>query len=396
MLEGQSSCLVSRALPSSCEKDCFYMTYRVPKGKQQRRRSDASGNRGHHSGDQSDTNSLIPQLGRDISMSCFARCSRSDYGALACINRSFQSLLQSDELYKLRRQLGISEQWVYFSCNVLEWEAFDPYRGRWMHLPRMPANECFMCSDKESLAVGTQLLVFGKEVNSPIIFKYSILTNSWSADMSMNTPRCLFGSASRGEIAIMAGGCDVQGKILDSVELYNSEKGTWEDLPSMNKPRKMCSGFFMDGKFYVVGGNNLSESLSCGEVFDMETKTWTIIENMAPGRRTAAEPPSLLAVVNNELYAADYTGMELKKYDKKGNSWATIGRLPERAVSMNGWGLAFRACGERLIVVGGPRGLGGGIIELNSWVPKDGPPEWNLLASKHSGSFVYNCAVMSC
>ncbi|XP_061338772.1 F-box/kelch-repeat protein At1g26930-like isoform X3 [Gastrolobium bilobum] len=358
-----------------------------------------------HAGDSSDSGSLLPRMNRDSSIACLSRCSRSDYGSLASLNRSFRNTIRSGELYKWRRLNGIMEHWVYFSCALLEWEAYDPIRQRWMHLPRMASNECFMCSDKESLAVGTELLVFGRELRSHVIFRYSLLTNSWSSGMRMNAPRCLFGSASLGEIAILAGGCDSEGRILDSAELYNSETQTWETLPSMRKPRKMCSGIFMDGKFYVIGGIGGSDSklLMCGEEYNLQTRTWTEIPNMSPGRSSrasempaTAEAPPLVAVVNNELFAADYADMEVKKYDKDRKLWFTIGRLPERAVSMNGWGLAFRACGNRLIVIGGPRTHGEGFIELNSWVPSEGPPQWHLLARKRSGNFVYNCAVMGC
>ncbi|PIA27890.1 hypothetical protein AQUCO_07400017v1 [Aquilegia coerulea] len=356
--------------------------------------ADQSSHQGND-GDQSDTSSLIQSLGRDISINCLLRCSRSDYNSIASLNQSFRNLVRNGELYRLRRQMGVIEHWVYFSCDVTEWEAFDPIRRRWMHLPRMPSNECFRCSDKESVAVGTELLVFGKEIISHVIWKYSILTNSWSSGMEMNAPRCLFGSASLGEIAILAGGCDCHGRVMSSAELYNSETGTWETLPSMRKPRKMCSGVFMDGKFYVIGGSN-TELLTCGEEYNLETRTWREIPNMCPRRTGPTEAPPLVAVVNNELYAADYAERELMKYNKERVSWDTVGRLPERAFSMNGWGLAFRACGEQLIVIGGPRALGEGMIELNSWVPREGQPQWNLLARKHSGSFVYNCAVMGC
>lgn len=400
MFEGRLSCWALRALPGSPELEdcCGFMNCRV----HARQNGKRSWIEGEHMDDENG-DFLIPNLDRDVSINCLVRCSRSDYSSLSCLNRGFRKLFQSGEIYRQRRQLGIEERWIYFSCDILEWDVFDPVRKRWMHLPQMPPKECFMCSDKESLAVGTELLVFGKGIDSCLILRYSLLTNSWSPGIKMNTPRCLFGSASLGDIAILAGGCDINGNILSSAELYDSGKGTWDILPNMNKPRRMCSGFFMDEKFYVVGGNTnpeegnmISPSLNCGEEFDLKTRTWKVIENMAPARRTAAEPPSLLAVVNNELYAADYTGMELRKYDKRRNSWSVLGRLPESAVSVNGWGLAFRACGDRLIVVGGPRRLGGSIIELNSWVPTDGPPEWDLLASKQSGTFVYNCAVMSC
>ncbi|KAL3840599.1 hypothetical protein ACJIZ3_025190 [Penstemon smallii] len=360
-----------------------------------------------HAGDNSDSSSLISAIGRDNSISCLIRCSRADYGALASLNRSFRSLIGSGELYKLRRLNGVVEHWVYFSCQLLEWEAFDPSRRRWIHLPRLNPNECFVFGDKESLAVGTELLLFGREFMSYVIYRYSLLTNTWTSGMSMNAPRCLFGSASLGEIAILAGGCDSQGNILDSAELYNSESGTWKTLPSMKKPRKMCSGVFMDGKFYVIGGIGGVDSklLTCGEEYNLETKTWTEIPNMSPVRVGAgrdndtpatSEAPPLIAVVNNELYAADHAEMEVRKYDKVNKEWITIGRLPERADSMYGWGLAFRACGDRLIVIGGPRNSGEGYIEINSWVPSEGPPQWEMLGRKRSCSFVYNCAVMGC
>ncbi|KAI3452825.1 hypothetical protein Pfo_009488 [Paulownia fortunei] len=448
MLEDRA-CLVSRDYPRTCEREGNWpcMNYRLEKAEvQQNKRpleetnggeeivvrkvpkrsgdqidtalsiggilmslsdqSDQSSSQ-RHAGDNSDSSSLIAAIGRDISISCLIRCSRADYGAIASLNRSFRSLIRSGQLYKLRRLKGVVEHWVYFSCQLLEWEAFDPSRRHWMHLPRMNPNDCFVFADKESLAVGTELLVFGRDLMSHVIYRYSLLTNTWTTGMSMNAPRCLFGSASLGEIAILAGGCDSHGNILSSAELYNSEAGTWKTLPSMKKPRKMCSGVFMDGNFYVIGGigGADSELLTCGEEYNLETETWTEIPNMSPVRTGAArdneppatsEAPPLIAVVNNQLYAADYADMEVRKYDKDNRVWVTVGRLPERADSMYGWGLAFRACGDRLIVIGGPRNAGEGFIEVNSWVPSEGPPQWDLLGRKRSGSFVYNCAVMGC
>ncbi|WOL11540.1 hypothetical protein Cni_G20303 [Canna indica] len=348
--------------------------------------------------DYNDSSTFINPLGRELTISCLLHLSRSYYNTVACVNSSFRSLIRNGELYRLRRQLEIAEHWVYFSCSVLEWEAYDPYRGCWISVPKMPRTESFMCSDKESLAVGTDLLVFGKELYSYIVLRYSILTNSWSQGIVMKSPRCLFGSASLGEKAIVAGGTDAWGDILKSAELYNSETQTWETLPSMNRARKMCSGVFMDKKFYVIGGmDNNRQVLTCGEEYDLERGSWRLIPNMSVGLNGASGAPPLVAVVNNELYAAHYADKVVKKYNKESNTWVTLGRLPERSISMNGWGLAFRACGERLIVIGGPRGSNGGIIELNSWIPDAGSqPEWHMIASKHSGSFVYNCAVMGC
>lgn len=367
-------------------------------GDQEQQESDSNNN--------GDGDSLINDIiGRDNSITCLIRCSRSDYGSIASLNRSFRSLVKSGDIYRLRRQNRIVEHWVYFSCQPLEWVAFNPVERRWMNLPTMPSSVTFMTADKESLAVGTDLLVLGKyDYSSHVIYRYSLLTNSWSSGGRMNSPRCLFGSASLGEIAIFAGGCDSLNKICDCAEMYNSELQTWTTLPKMNKPRKMCSGVFMDGKFYVIGGIGGVDSkvLTCGEEFDLETKKWTEIPEMSPprSRETPAShgAPPLVAVVNNQLYAADHADMEVRKYDKESKKWFTLGRLPERADSVNGWGLAFRACGERLIVIGGPNNSGGGFIELNSWIPSTdrSPPLWTLLDRKHSSNFVFNCAVMGC
>ncbi|WOL12471.1 F-box/kelch-repeat protein [Canna indica] len=431
MLEGRS-CLISRAFRSCCEEESNWhcMDYHFHESSDKKKRpldeeldeqeiedrvkrnkspqhpdtpeikdtdlSLVNLDRHGSDGDYSDS-SIVSRLGRELIVSCLLHLSRSDYGVVASLSQMFRSLIRSGELYQLRCKMCIVEHWVYFSCSVLEWEAYDPYRGRWIMVPKMPPTESFMCSDKESLAVGTELLLFGKEVNSYIVLRYSILTNSWSPGVVMNSPRCLFGSASLGEKAIVAGGTNAKGDILSSAELYNSQTQTWETLPCMNQARKMCSGVFMDGKFYVIGGMaDNTKVLTCGEEYDLERGSWRVIPNMSAGLNGANGAPPLVAVVNNELYAAHYADKELRKYDKTNNIWVTLGRLPESSFSMNGWGLAFRACGERLIVIGGTRGSHGGMIELNSWIPNEGPLEWKMIASKHSGSFVYNCAVMGC
>ncbi|KAG2324228.1 hypothetical protein Bca4012_038760 [Brassica carinata] len=351
----------------------------------------------------------ITRLDQNALLNTLAHCSLSDFRSIASTNRTFRSLIKNSELYRLRRAKGIVEHWIYFSCVLLEWEAYDPNGDRWLRVPEMTVNECFKSSDKESLAVGTELLVFGKEIMSHVIYKYSILSNTWTSGMQMNAPRCLFGSASLGEIAVIAGGCGPRGQILNSAEIYNSETGEWSVIPSMNKARKMCSSVFMDGNFYVLGGigEGNSNMLMCGEVYDLKKRTWTLIPNMLPGSNgggggdssaaAVSGAPPLLAVVKDELYAANYAQQEVRKYDKRCNVWNRVGSLPERASSMNGWGMAFRACGDRLVVVGGPRALGGGFIEINACVPKEGEAlHWRVLASKPSESFVYNCAVMGC
>lgn len=344
---------------------------------------------------------LLPGLPDDVALKCLSLTSRSDYSSLASLNKSFNLLIGSGYLYKLRRQLGIIEHWVYLACSLMPWEAFDPIRLRWMRLPTMPCDECFSYADKESLAVGTKLLVFGKELTGFAIWMYCLVRRGWCRCPLMNLPRCLFGSGSSGKIAIVAGGSDKNGKILKFAELYDSELGSWETLPDMNLPRKMCSGFFMDGKFYVIGGmSSHTDSLTCGEEFNLQNRTWRRIPDMYPGdNRATHQSPPLIAVVNNQLYAADQSTNEVKKYNKVNNTWSVVKPLPVRADSHDGWGIAFKSCGERLLVIAGHRGPQGEVIVLHSWSPEErnNGVEWDVLSVRErAGSFVYNCAIMEC
>lgn len=227
----------------------------------------------HRRLNQTSNDSLLPGLYDDVALICLAWACRFDYASLSCLNIRFNSLMKTGYLYELRKQLGIIEHWVYMVCDPRGWEAFDPITKNWMRLPKIPCDECFNHADKESLAVGSELLVFGRELFEFAIWKYSLIHRNWVKCEGMIHPRCLFASGSLGTIAIVAGGSDQNGNILKSAELYDSLTGRWEMLPNMHSPRRLCSGFFMDGKFYVIGGmTSPNDSLTCGEEFDLKLK----------------------------------------------------------------------------------------------------------------------------
>lgn len=95
---------------------------------------------------------------------------------------------------------------------------------------------------------------------------------------------------------------------------------------------------------------------------------WREIPKMFLGRYGLTKAPLLVAVVNSQVFAAVYVEEELRKYDKMRNLWIIVGWLPEQAVLMNGWGLAFLACGDWFVVIGDARAVAAGILELNSWL----------------------------
>ncbi|KAM3206096.1 hypothetical protein ACQJBY_061650 [Aegilops geniculata] len=350
----------------------------------------------------------IDVIGRDLFIYCLHRLSRWEYGAIASLNRDFNSVVRNGDIYRLRRKNGVAEHWLYLSCgnnNPPEWEAYDPssLSERWIQVPKMPPAQSIIIW--ESLAVGTELLVSGD--CGRVALRYSILTNSWTglADAdAMNTPRYFSGSASVGEKAYVAGGYAHSSRsVLSSAEMYDSETHTWTPLPSMNRARCRCSGAFMDGKFYVIGGvsSSLDEVLRCGEEYDLNRRSWRVIHNMSQGlNQTRLGAAPRIAVVNNELYGADYSeNNELKRYDKLDNKWITIGKLPVRSSNKGRyvWDMGFRACGDRLIVIGPPINSSSDekVVELHSWTPDGQPPVWNLFATRPYDYWIM-CAVMGC
>ncbi|KAI3753055.1 hypothetical protein L2E82_25099 [Cichorium intybus] len=290
---------------------------------------------------------------------------------------------------------------IVCSSDSRVWDAFDPVTKKWMRLPEIPTDQdIFNHSDKKSLAVGSELLVFGREQFGFATWKYSLVEQNWRKCDGMHRPRCLFGSGTLGSIAIVAGGSDQNGNILKSAELYDSSRGSWERLPNMHSPRTLCTGFFIHGKFYVIGGGSSNDSSTYGEEFDIKTKKWRKIDDVCPNVTMAADGHPLVTVVSNELYGVEKLSNMIMKYNKRNYSWEVLGRLPVRADLFHGCGIAFKACGEGLLVVGGERRPLGEAIVLNYWSPKSGVKDggildWKVIGVKeHAGAFVYDCAVM--
>ncbi|KAF8673442.1 hypothetical protein HU200_049007 [Digitaria exilis] len=344
---------------------------------------------------------LIGAIDRELSIKCLVRLSRSEYGTVASLSRDFWSLVRSGEIYRVRRLAGVVEHWIYLDINLESWTAYDPDRERWIQVPKMPKDELLSGHpQKESLAVGTNLLVFVDDVQRSLfgLFRYTP-----SFPKSMQFPRILFGSASVGHKAYLAGGRDHYGRVLSSAEIYDCEKKDWALLPSMNRARAECSGVFMDGKLYVIGGRGSKrEPLACGEDYDFKQGSWRVIENMTRGLniRMSNHVPPRFAVVNNELYGVDYIETNVKKYDKQNNRWITLGRWPESIASTkNGRGIGFIALERQLIIIGHQGTLNMPKFELYPWVPDGRPPVWNLIARPHFRmlrNLHCDAAVMSC
>lgn len=372
---------------------------------------------------QEDYTGFVPGLDDEIALRCLAFVSLSDRHRLAMVAHRHRRLIRSSLLFDLRRLYKVVEQWVcIYTSGHNGWMAFDPKQNVWRNLPPANVDPLFKLSDRESLSAGTHLLWLGREAFEFACYKYDLITNGWERGPPMVNSRCLFASASCGEFAYVAGGFKVSGNmvisvadVLNNAERYDARLGRWEPLPPMEIPRQKCSGVFMDSKFYVIGGKDSEHNpLTSGEVYDPATKSWKTIPNMyiPPMTTPSFEPsPPLVAVANNELYAIESSTNLLKGYNKSTNTWKDLGPVPVRTDVCNGWGLAFKALGNELFVIGGYHQSsqareGVAVFSLKprlnaaapEWHPGAPLPDWKLvnLRVRGNGSFLYNCAVMSC
>ncbi|CAA7014518.1 unnamed protein product [Microthlaspi erraticum] len=213
---------------------------------------------------------------------------------------------------------------------------------------------CFVHSDKGNNVCGSQLIVVGRELEGIVVWRYELENNKWFKGPAMITPRVMYGSASRGTEAFFAGGINEVYQAVNIVEKYNADTKTWAVIREMHKKRKFSSGFFLSGKFYVIGGRDENnENLTCGEMYDEETNSWELIPYMLKEMAfTSSHSPPLIAVVDDNLYLMDNSVSELRVYDRNTNVWKKLGVVPVETNITLGWGVAFKSIGDRLLVIG--------------------------------------------
>ncbi|KAK1271399.1 F-box/kelch-repeat protein [Acorus gramineus] len=351
----------------------------------------------------------IPLLGNDdLALLILARLPLSDHPSLRLVSRRHRRLVSSGALYPLRRSLGLRGDPSVFLLAGGEprWRSFDPRsRSPPRVLPVLPSDTCFASGDKESICAGTHLLVFGKEIAGLAVWRYELVPDRWARGPVMSDPRCLFGSANCGSFACVAGGIGEGPRleVLNSVEMYCPETRSWTPLPRMTKRRKLCSGCFMDGRFYVIGGKDEhDQDLTCGEFFDFRRNVWTLVRDMIKDAQSAttiatSRSPPLLAVVDDELYKLEAETNLLKVYLKGGNCWRELGRVPVWADRSRGWGVAFKSLGDELLVMGSSMDGGGMVICMCKPDLVSGVLDWRVLGNgvgRREGPFVFNCSVM--
>ena len=299
-----------------------------------------------------------PQLLYELQVEIFARVPCPEYWKLQFLNKQFSQLLKSSEIFRTRRELGLVKPYFFMlSSNDRRWTMFDEDFKSSQRLPKLSSDINFFSGDKETTCVGTQLIVIWRNKEGITVWRYELAMHKWFKGPEMITPRIMFASASHGTNAFFAGGFTISKngvEVVSIVEKYNAETKTWASILPMHRRRKLCSGCFLRGKFYVLGGQNENnENLTCAESYDEETNSWELIPNMlADMSLSIFQAPPRIAVVNDTLYLLETSLNELRVYNVNTNTWKKLGAIPVMAHLTKGWGVVFKSVKDNLMLIG--------------------------------------------
>ncbi|XP_063359433.1 actin-binding protein IPP [Cydia amplana] len=122
--------------------------------------------------------------------------------------------------------------------------------------------------------------------------------------------------------------------ILSSVLKFDLHKREWEEQAPMGIARIQPGVATLGGRVYAVGGEQGSQILANGEVYDPTTNKWSNIACMKEARSEFG-----LTGMNGHLYAfggwvGSDMGASVEVYDPAADQWTAAGRMPEPRFGM--------------------------------------------------------------
>lgn len=239
---------------------------------------------------------LIPSLPNEISIQILARLPRNYYLNAKLVCRGWKAAVTSPELYKVRKELGTTEEWLYVltkgSGDKLLWYGLDPVSRKWQRLPPVPS-----LTANDGSRRGLSALRLWSVVSSTIRIAGAIRGWLGKKDSLDQTPFCGCAiGAVNGCLYVLGGFC--KASTMRCVWRYDPITNTWNEISPMCVGRAYCKTGVLNGKLYVVGGVTRDQGgltpLQSAEVFDPHTGVWVEVPSM-PFTKAHMLPTAFLA-----------------------------------------------------------------------------------------------------
>lgn len=213
-------------------------------------------------------------------------------------------------------------------------EAYDPASNTWTDKGVIPTPRAYA----GAAGIDGKLYVVGGcrfngncgGGNTNILEEYDEATNSWATKAAMPTARSAMAiGAIDGKLYVVGGnnGVPFTPTIYATLERYDPVANAWTTMAPMPTARSHVDGAVIDGKLYVVGGATSSEFFATLQVYDPGTDTWATKTPMPAARYAVGT-----AAVNGILYAVGGANPDtldkVEAYDPATDSWTTVASIP--------------------------------------------------------------------
>lgn len=242
---------------------------------------------------------IIPTLPDELSLQILARLPRIHYLNLKIVCRAWKAAIIGSELSQLRRELGVSEEWLYVltkvEANKLHWYGLDPVFQKWQRLPPMPS----FVNEEESNRTASSGFRTWNVVGSSIRIADFVRGLFWRRNTLDQMPFCGCSVGVADGYLYVIGGFS-KAVALNCVWRYDPFLNLWQEVSPMITGRAFCKATFLNGKLYVVGGVSRGRNgllpLRSAEAFDPKTGLWSELPEM-PFAKAQVLPTAFLVDV---------------------------------------------------------------------------------------------------
>lgn len=238
-------------------------------------------------------------------------------------------------------------RYSFYNSYLSDWQEFDPVLNTWTQKSSLP----MPLSGGTAFAAGSKgYVVCGANDRTYIYdtYEYDALADNWSTKANVFIPRQRATGVGSGDLGYVICGYNGRGDPMNDCWEYNPLLNQWNQRASLplSASRFDATGFSVNGKVYVFGGNAGTVMLNDLWEFDAVNDTWTPKASLPGIGRTKA----ISFVINNEAYVIGgygYSGFlkECWKYNAGLDQWVQLPDFPGARAPLAGVGFTINGLG---------------------------------------------------
>ena len=170
------------------------------------------------------------------------------------------------------------------SDKIHEVQVVPPYTVKTLsRMPEPRRDHCTEIFDDSLLILGGTTTIFHRDNLSSVVL-YDIKNNVCKQLAPLPYEVSRIATVRWGDNVVVIGGVDKRGKVLNTVIMYNVKTEQSHMLPPMRCKRSRCTAVVVGNNIVVLGGFGEQEKLKSVESFNFERYTWQELPEMSQAR----------------------------------------------------------------------------------------------------------------